>query len=632
MIGWMALYTLRDVSLSYGSALLLDKAQLSINKGERICLIGRNGEGKSSLLKIISGESQADQGEFERIPGLKIAQLDQEVPQGTEGFVFDIVAQGAGEQAKLLSEYHRVTEQLGSENDGALYEQMELLQEQLDANGGWELEHRIERILSQLKLPGDAEFAKLSGGMKRRVLLAKALASEPDILLLDEPTNHLDIESIRWLEEFLVKCEQAIVFITHDRMFLRKLATRILELDRGQLRSWDCDYDSFLERKAALLDAEAKQNAVFDKKLANEEVWIRKGIQARRTRNEGRVRSLEKMREERRARRNQKGSADFALQDANLSGRKVLTVDSISKSYGDNVLIRDFSTTLWRGDKIGIIGPNGSGKSTLLKILLGELQPDTGTVEQGTKLEIAYFDQHRSQLNESKSVMENVWEAGDTVYINGSPKHVLSYLQDFLFTPEEARGPVRALSGGERNRLMLAKLFIQQANVLVLDEPTNDLDLETIDLLEELLINYEGTLLLVSHDRDFLNRVVTSTCSLEGGGRVCEQVGGYDDWYAASLKAAEVQAVRKQKAVRSKPERERVLTQKEATELEKLPSIIEGLESRQAELIQQMADPDYYKENGALAAEAAETLKQLESDLEQSYERWTFLDSLPVRK
>lgn len=626
----MPLLAIRDITLSFGGPPLLHKAQLTIEPRERICLIGRNGEGKSSLLKVISGELVPDAGEFERAKGLRIAKLDQDFAAEREGSVLSVVLEGVGEVVKQLNEYHAITEQLGGDADAALYARMEVLQGELEANGGWKLEQQAERIMSQLHLGGDAVFQALSGGMKRRVLLAQALMSEPDILLLDEPTNHLDVESILWLEDFLVKCDKAILFITHDRAFLQRVATRIIELDRGQLTSWDCDYPTFLQRKAEWLEAEVKNRAVFDKKLAEEERWIRQGIQARRTRNEGRVRALQQLRAARKARREQAGSAHLALQDTQLSGRKVIVVKDLCKGWGGKLLIDRFSTVLWRGDKIGIIGPNGSGKSTLLKLLLKELEPDRGEVIEGTKLDVAYFDQHRAQLDEQKSVMENVWEVSDTVHVNGKPRHILSYLQDFMFTPDVARGSIKMLSGGERSRLLLAKLFTQTFNVLVMDEPTNDLDIETIELLEELLLGFPGTLLLVSHDRAFLNNIVTSSIVMQGNGVVQECVGGYDAWQAQQpVQASKAKGGRKKKAPAQ--EKPNYISQKEQRELDELPTKIEALESQQAALVAAMAQPDYLQSSGETAAQAQFALRELESKIEAAYTRWELLAALPVK-
>ena len=542
----------RNLTVSFGGPKLLDNAGLTIDKRERICLLGRNGEGKSTLLRIINGEIEADKGEVEAIPGLRIGKLDQEVPAALEGSVFEVVAEGLGKAARTIAEYHHLLHEIAEHpDDTTIGDRLDELQHELDQTDGWAIEHKVENILQRVELDGDQAFSALSGGNKRRALLARALTADPHILLLDEPTNHLDIPGIQWLEEFLRKSDIALLFVSHDRAFIQRVANKILDLDRGQLTRWECDYPTYLERKAELLAGEAKQQAVFDKKLAEEEVWIRKGIQARRTRNEGRVRALKKMREERAERRNLQGKSRLDLSDAQLSGRKVITVDDISYSWGGAPLIQNFATTIWRGDKIGIVGLNGSGKTTLLNLLLKKLEPQSGSVTHGTKLEVAYFDQHRDQLNPKLTVAENVHPAGEMVNINGNPRHILSYLQDFLFTPQTSRSPITKLSGGERARLLLAKLFIQPANVLVLDEPTNDLDIETVELLEERLLEYTGTLLLVSHDRSFLDNVATSTIALEGKGHIEEYVGGgCEEW----LKKEEAKSLAPKKAKQATPD------------------------------------------------------------------------------
>jgi len=626
----MPLITLRNVSLAYGGPKLLDSIQMTIEPRERVCLVGRNGEGKSSLLKVISGEVEADAGEFERLPSLKVAKLEQEATVELPGSVFDVVAMGAGKAAELLRDYHHCCLELGGEDDAAVLARMDELQHQLEASGGWQLEQRIEQLITRLGLPGEDLFNTLSGGMKRRTLLARALVNDPDLLLLDEPTNHLDIESIRWLEEFLEKFDKALLFITHDRSFLRKVATRILELDRGQLTSWDCGYDKYLERKEALLEAEATQNAAFDKKLSQEEVWIRKGIQARRTRNEGRVRALKNMRDERRGRRELSESAKFGMQDAQVSGRKVIVAENLGISFDGKPLIRDFSTTIWRGDKIGLLGRNGSGKTTLLKLLLKELKPETGTLEHGTQLTVSYYDQLRTQLDDTKTAIENVWDKSDSINFNGKPMHVLSYLQTFLFSPERARSPINKLSGGERNRLLLAKLFVQPANLLVMDEPTNDLDIETIELLEELLLDYQGTLMLVSHDREFLNNVVTSCLALEGGGAVREYNGGYEDFarHQQMQEDASKVVVKTEKPKGKRPEKKRKMLKKEREELAALPGLIETKEAEHEEAVAAMGEPDYFQKCGKTADEVTQELKAMEVELEQLYARWEELEAI----
>ena len=510
------LLSYRNLTVSYGGPKLLDNSGLTIAKRERICLLGRNGEGKSTLLRIINGEVAPDKGESESIPDLRIGKLDQEVPDELGGSVFEVVAQGLGKAARTVAEYHHLLLEIEiNPNDTAIANRMDELQIELDHTDGWAIEHKVQNLLQRVEIDGNQPFATLSGGNKRRALLARALSASPHILLLDEPTNHLDIPGIRWLEEFLRKSDVALLFVSHDRAFIRRVANKILDLDRGQLTRWECDYPTYLQRKADLLAGEAKQQAVFNKKLAEEEVWIRKGIQARRTRNEGRVRTLMKMREEHAERRKLQGRSKLDLSDAKLSGRKVITINNLNYSWKKEPLIQNFNSTIWRGAKIGIVGLNGSGKTTLLDLLLKKIEPISGSVTHGTKLEVAYFDQHRYQLDEKLTLAQNVHPAGEMVNVNGKPRHIISYLQDFLFTPHTSRSPITKLSGGERARLLLAKLFIQPANVLVLDEPTNDLDIETVELLEERLLEYSGTLLLVSHDRSFLENVVTSTIALE---------------------------------------------------------------------------------------------------------------------
>ena len=521
----MPLVSLQNVDYGVGGPLLLDDVDLAIEAGERIALIGRNGAGKSTLLKLLAGELKPDDGEVRVEGGRRIARLEQEVPQDAAGSVFDVVAAGLGELGALLGDYHHLVHADVVDTDA-----LAAVQARIEAAQGWALDRRVAETLERLQLDADADFAALSGGMKRRVLLARALVSQPDLLLLDEPTNHLDIAAIDWLEGFLKQWSGALVFVTHDRRFLRALATRIVEIDRGEVTSWPGDWDNYLRRKQERLNAEAQEDARFDKLLAQEEAWIRQGIKARRTRDEGRVRRLEAMRVERAERRAHAGNVKMATARADASGKKVVEARSVDFAHGDDALVRDFSTTILRGDRIGLVGPNGSGKTTLLKLLLGELQPQAGEVRRGTQLQVAYFDQYRATLREDWNAIENVAEGRESVTVGGRPKHVIGYLQDFLFTPERARAPITRLSGGERNRLLLAKLFAQPSNLLVMDEPTNDLDVETLELLEELLADYPGTLLLVSHDRDFLDNVVTSTLVMEGEGRIGEYVGGYSDW------------------------------------------------------------------------------------------------------
>jgi ATP-binding cassette subfamily F protein uup len=625
----MALITLRDITLAFGGPPLFDGITLQIEPGERLCLLGRNGTGKSTLLRVIAGELAPDGGEIHRQQGLKVALVSQEVPQELAGTVFAIVAAGMGEAADLLARYHRTAQRLAVAGNEALLAELEKLQHRMEESGAWSLHQEVERVLNRLQLDADAEFAALSGGTKRRVLLARALIAAPDILLLDEPTNHLDIDTILWLEDFLLKQVRTLVFVTHDRAFARRLANRVAELDRGRIYAFACSFEQFVERREALLEAELTRQALFDKKLAQEEAWIRQGIKARRTRNEGRVRALKKLREEFRRRRERQGTAKLQLQESERSGALVAEVEKIAYAWDGQPLIRDFSTTILRGDRIGIIGPNGSGKTTLLRLLLGELQPQSGSVHLGTRREVLYFDQLRAQLDLNATVVENVGEGNDTVLINGKPRHVIGYLQDFLFAPERARSPVRILSGGERNRLLLAKLFTKPANVLVLDEPTNDLDAETLELLEELLLDYTGTLLLVSHDRDFLNSVVTSTIVLDGRGKVEEFVGGYDDWLRQAK--SDVPSGPDRKApVAPRPQKERIrkLTFKENQELAVLPERIAALEEEQATLLATLADPEFYKSAGAEVARLNTRLPELERELAAAYTRWEELEEL----
>ena len=626
----MPLITLQNVDYSVGGPLLLERAELSIEPGERIALIGRNGAGKSTLLKLIAGELQPDDGQVRVQSGVRIARLEQEVPQDTGGSVFDVVAAGLGELGAWLAQFHHLSH--AAEYDPAAVGQV---QSKIDAADGWSLDRRVAEVLSRLELDGEAQFARLSGGMKRRVLLARALAGAPDLLLLDEPTNHLDIEAIDWLEAFLKEWQGSVVFITHDRRFLRALATRIVEIDRGQVSSWPGDFDNYQRRREERLHAEAQENARFDKLLAQEEAWIRQGIKARRTRDEGRVRRLKAMRSERAQRRELGGNVRMEAAQGESSGKKVIEAKGLSFVFGDRVMVEDFSTVVLRGDRIGLVGPNGSGKTTLLKLLLGELPPRSGELKLGTNLQVAYFDQYRAGLREDWNAMENVAGGQDFVELNGSRKHVLAYLQDFLFTPERARAPITRLSGGERNRLLLARLFAQPSNLLVMDEPTNDLDVETLELLEELLADYAGTLLLVSHDRDFLDNVVTSTLVMEGRGRVGEYVGGYSDWLrqrpapaaaVAAKPAARPAAVDAPPAAVPVPAGKRKLSYKEGRELEQLPARIDALEGELAQLAEAMSSPGFYQQDaGAVTAHTAR-MAQAQAELDAAYARWAELD------
>ncbi|HET7125956.1 MAG TPA: ATP-binding cassette domain-containing protein [Lysobacter sp.] len=622
----MSLITLQSVDYGVGGPLLLDGVDLAIEPGERIALIGRNGAGKSTLLKLLSGEIRPDDGEVRVEGGRRVARLEQEVPLDAAGSVFDVVAAGLGELGALLADYHHLIHAEHIDTDA-----LAAVQARIEAAQGWTLDRRVVETLERLQLDGDADFGALSGGMKRRVLLARALVSQPDLLLLDEPTNHLDIAAIDWLEGFLKQWSGALVFVTHDRRFLRALATRIVEIDRGAVTSWPGDWDNYLRRKEERANAEAQENARFDKLLAQEEVWIRQGIKARRTRDEGRVRRLKAMRVERAERRAQAGNVRMATAQAGESGKKVIEAKNVDFAHGDNRLVRDFSTTILRGDRIGLIGPNGSGKTTLLKLLLGELQPQAGEVRQGTQLQVAYFDQYRATLREDWSAIENVAEGRESVTVGGRPKHVIGYLQDFLFTPERARAPITRLSGGERNRLLLAKLFAQPSNLLVMDEPTNDLDVETLELLEELLADYPGTLLLVSHDRDFLDNVVTSTIVMEGGGRVGEYVGGYSDWLRQKPLPAEVVVAKPQstpmaRPLASPPPAKAKLSYKDARELEQLPARIETLEAELARMTAAMNEPAFYQRDAAAIGADNAALAKLQAELDSAYARWSVLE------
>jgi len=626
----VALVSLQGLRLTFGGPELLDGVTLKVERGERVCLVGRNGAGKSTLLKIISGEIITDAGEVIRNQGIRISSLEQEVPQDLTGTVFEVVSAGLGDLVDLMSQYHSLSNRLSHGVDTGAVAEFERVHHLLEAAGGWQIQQRVDTVLSRLRLDPDAAVDELSGGYKRRVLLARALVNEPDLLLLDEPTNHLDISSISWLEEFLLEFSGAILLITHDRRFLQVLATRIIELDRGRVTDWPGNYNTYLSRRQAQLDAEATHNALFDKKLSQEETWIRQGIKARRTRNEGRVAALKEMRRKRLARRQQTGSAVMRLNEAEMSGRLVLEAKGLGHTYDGTPLVCDFSTVIMRGDKVGIIGRNGSGKTTLLEILLGSLEPQKGSVRMGTKLQTAYFDQHREQFDDEKSVVENVGDGYENVTINGKSRHIIGYLGDFLFPPERARSPVKVLSGGERNRALLAKLFTKPSNVLVMDEPTNDLDTDTLELLEEMLLEYEGTVLLVSHDRQFLNNIVTSTIVFEGDGRLVEYVGGYDDWLRQRKPE---EPARTEKTVRSeKPrtrlERPKLLTFKEKREIEELPGLIESLETEREEIYKSLADPDFYRQAGNRIPESEARIRDIEKEIAAAYERWDILETI----
>lgn len=629
----MPLLKIESVSLAFGHKALLDAIDLEVDKGERVCLVGRNGEGKSSLMRVIAGEVMPDDGEVRVLPPHTVGYLPQESDFDSDSTVFDVVAAGLPELGRLISDYHQAALRLGETGSQQDMQQLSDLQHELEAAGGWQIEQLVETVLSRLSLDGDEKFNTRSGGWRRRVMLARALVASPDVLMLDEPTNHLDIAAITWLEDFMADYPGALLFISHDRAFVRRLATRVIELDRGVLTSWQGGYDDYLRRKAAQLEVEARHNAEFDKRLSKEEQWIRQGIKARRTRNEGRVRALREMREQRKLRRERRGKVSLRLDEGELSGKRVCEAENVSLSFGEQTILKDFSTTILRGDRVGIIGPNGVGKSTLIKVLLGELAPDSGKVLMGTKLQVAYFDQQRAILDPEKSVMDNINPGSQRVMVGGRNRHVAGYLKDFLFPPERLQSPVKTLSGGERNRLLLARLFTQPANLLVMDEPTNDLDVETLELLEELLVEYEGTLILVSHDRAFLDNVVTSTLVFEGDGRVGEYVGGYSDWLQqrpADVErkdrpsGAEKKAKPRETGEGGKP---RKLSYKDQRELDALPQKIEKLEQEQAALQQETSDPAFYQQPQENITAALARLESVTAELDACYARWEILEA-----
>ena len=631
----MPLIRLDNTSLAYGDHPLLAHVDFQVDAGERVCLVGRNGTGKTTLFRVITGAAAPDDGEIWRMETLRVAHLEQEVPPDTEQTIFEVVAGGLGELGPLLAEFHNLTHHHGLAQRESL-RVLAQLQARIETLDGWNIKQKVETVLTRLNLPEDKRLTDCSGGTRRQVMLARALVSEPDLLLLDEPTNHLDINAIAWLEKYLLNCSNAVMFITHDRTFVRRLATRVVELDRGRLTSFPGNFDGYLQRKDELFEIEERASAKFDKKLAEEEAWIRRGIKARRTRNEGRVRALQAMRRDKTERLEAQGRANFSIDAGALSGRLVVDVRRVSFSYGDNSIIRDLSTRILRGDRVGILGPNGSGKSTLLRLILGELEPTSGEVLLGTRLQLAYFDQHRRMLDAEKTVRENMTDS-DYVTVRGHSRHVIGYLKDFLFPPQRIDSPVKALSGGERNRLLLAKLFTQSANMMVLDEPTNDLDVDTLELLEELLSEYEGTLLLVSHDRTFLDNVVTSTLVFEGDGKFGEYAGGYEDWERYQRQIPEIPSETKKRgnaqplpapSQAKRTNKPRRLTYKEQRELEALPVAIEALEAEQAELHRLMGGAEFYRQSSDTITATLERLEALKCDLEECYARWQTLEAL----
>lgn len=628
----MPLIALDSVSIAFGHRPLLDGVSLLVEAGERLAVIGRNGTGKSTLLQILAGELLPDSGTVARSPALRVSRLAQDAAATSDQTVFDSVADGLGDLAEVVAAYHRAAMRVSVDASAEAMAKLDRAQHALDECDGWRVEQRVEFILSRLNLDGNRAVLTLSGGWRRRVLLAKALVAQPALLLLDEPTNHLDIEAIVWLETFLADYAGAVVFVTHDREFLQRVSTRVVELDRGRLTSWPGDYKAFVDKKEAWLQNEAIAEEKFDKRLSEEEAWVRRGIKARRTRDEGRVKRLVAMRQERAERRARTGRVNLQLDPAERSGRMVFEAEGVSKTYGRVPVVRNFSARILRGDRIGLIGPNGVGKTTLLKLLTGELAPDSGVIRTGVNVAIAYFDQQREQLDPARTVVDTIADGNDTVTVGGRTRHVFGYLEDFLFPPERARSPVKSLSGGERNRLLLARLLTRPANVLILDEPTNDLDIETLELLEDQLADYPGTLILVSHDRRFLDNIVTSTLVFEGDGVIQEYVGGYEDWIRqrtgqeSTEKTPSPEAKPSTKAVVEKPKTK--LSYKEKLELEQLPARLAELEAEQARLQALVHGPDFYKESPAVIRETLARLSSLDDDLRQIYERWDALDSM----
>jgi ATP-binding cassette subfamily F protein uup len=645
------LLSLDRISVAFGHLPLLDAVALQIEPGERVCVIGRNGTGKSTLLRVLAGDQAPDAGTIWLQPGLRRARLDQDVPLSTDRSVFDVVAEGLGEISDVVAAYHHAAVDVVADATPARLERLGRLQHELEERDGWRIEERVELVLSKLELDADAAVSTLSGGWRRRVLLARTLVAEPELLMLDEPTNHLDIDAITWLEAFLADYAGAVVFVTHDRAFLQRLATRIIEIDRGTVTSWPGDYATFLRKKEEYLANEAIHHEKFDKRLAEEEVWLRRGVKARRTRDEGRVRALMAMREERAARRAQIGAVRLQAERAETSGQLVFEAKDVSKEYEGTPVVRDFSTRIMRGDRIGIIGPNGAGKTTLLRLLLGEVRPDAGEMRQGANVQVAYYDQQREQLDPEATVFDTIGEGNDRVTVNGKTRHVNAYLDDFLFPPERASSPVKSLSGGERNRLLLARLFTRPANVLVLDEPTNDLDLETLELLEAELVDWPGTLLLVSHDRAFLDNVVTSTLVFEGDGRIREYVGGYEDWLrqraappgpskfaAPRAPIAESRTASPEARVPSPgsrtaaaepraPKSGKKLSYREQRQLDELPARIEALETEQRGLQAKAAAPSFYAEPADAIKATLGRIEAIDAELASVYARWSALDS-----
>lgn len=636
----MDLIRLNDADLSFGTIPILDKAEFKIESGERVCIVGRNGAGKSTLMQVVEGVVLLDDGEINRLNNVTIARLEQDPPKNVDATVFDYIAEGLPEVAQMLKDYHHVSNEVAKDPSAQNLNRMDKLQSALESADGWQFETRINHVMSRLALDGDTHLSSLSGGWLRKVALARALVKSPDLLLLDEPTNHLDVSAIEWLEDFLLDFKGAVLFISHDRAFIQKLATRIVDLDRGQILSFPGDYQTYLNGKQEALEVEAQQNALFDKRLAEEEVWIRQGIKARRTRNEGRVRALKALRQERAERIDRMGNADISVSSAGRSGKLVFEAKNIGFAYDDKLLVKDFSTLVMRGDRIGLVGPNGVGKTTLIKILLGKIAPDSGSVRQGVNQEVAYFDQYRMLLDEDMSVQDNVADGKQEITVDGKSRHVLGYLQDFLFSPKRARTPVKALSGGEKNRLLLAKLFAKPSNVLILDEPTNDLDIETLELLEEIVANYPGTVLTVSHDRAFINNTVTSIFAFEGDGHIEEIVGDFNEYqhFCAEREAKRQEAKKRaqeaeqaEKAKKSKAsasvKQSKKLSYMAQRELDELPALVEQLEAQVEQLQSKVNDPEFFKQSQEDTQKILNQLSDTESKLEAAYDRWEELEN-----